>query len=89
MRVIRPAALARNRRRRPLLLALSMLASGALAAELVLLGTGATVAATGVMAIAAALGLGIGAAWLVRVDAPNRMRVGRGAARVAAGTRLR
>ena len=72
MLVIRPAALARSVRRRRLLLALSMLASGALAAELVLLGNGATVAATGVMANAAAIGLGIGTAWLVRVVSPNR-----------------
>ena len=50
-----------------------MLASGALAAELVLIGTGATIVATGVMASAAAVGLGVGAAWLVRVVAPNRM----------------
>lgn len=74
MRVIRPAALATHRRRRPLLLALSMLACGILAAELVLLGTGATIAATGVLASAAALGLGVGAAWLARVASPNRMR---------------
>lgn len=74
MRVIRPAALASNRRRRPLLLALSMLASGVLAAELVLIGTGATVAATGVLGSAAAVGLGVGAAWLARAVSPNRMR---------------
>ena len=74
MRVIRPAALASHRRRRPLLLALSMLASGTLAAELVFVGEGATVSATGVLAAAAALGLGVGAAWLVRVIATTRMR---------------
>ena len=74
MRVIRPAALASNRRRRPMLLALSMLACGVLAAELVLIGMGATVAATGVLASAAALGLGVGAAWLARLVSPNRMR---------------
>lgn len=74
MRVIRPAALASHRRRRSLVLALSMLASGVLATELVLIGMGATVAATGVMATVAALGLGIGAAWLMRVVSPNRMR---------------
>ena len=50
MRVIRPAALATDGRRRALLLALSMLASGVLAAELVLLATGATVAAAGILA---------------------------------------
>ena len=73
MRVIRPAVLAPHRHRRPLLLALSMLATGVLAAELTFLATGTTVAATGVMASAAALGLGVGAAWLARVISPNRM----------------
>ena len=72
MRVIRPAALKRQRGRRPLVLALSMLATGLLAAELALLATGTTVAATGVMASTAALGLGVGAAWLGRVISPNR-----------------
>jgi hypothetical protein len=74
MRVIRPAALTSNTRRRALLLALSMLAIGVLAAELVLVGTGATVAAIGVLASVAALGLGVGAAWLTRFVSPNRMR---------------
>ena len=74
MRVIRPAALAPHRRRRPLVLALSMLCAGVLAAELALVAGGATVAAAGIMASTAAIGLGIGFAWLVRVFAPNRMR---------------
>jgi hypothetical protein len=74
MRVIRPAALASHARRRALLLALSMLAIGVLATELVLIGTGATVAAIGLLASVAALGLGVGAAWLARVVSPNRMR---------------
>ncbi|MGQ0607953.1 MAG: hypothetical protein ACT4OQ_05780 [Chloroflexota bacterium] len=74
MRVIRPVLLARHRRRRPLLLALSMLATGLLAAELAVIGGGGAVAATGVMAMAAAVGLGIGVAWLLRIASPNRMR---------------
>jgi hypothetical protein len=74
MRVIRPAMLASHHGRRPLLLAVSMLATGVLAAELTLLGRGPTVAATGVMASAAAVGLGVGAAWLARTVAPRRMR---------------
>ncbi|HYI65583.1 MAG TPA: hypothetical protein VEW95_01520 [Candidatus Limnocylindrales bacterium] len=74
MRVIRPAALAPHRRRRALVLALSMLAIGALAFELVLVGSGATVAVIGVLASVAALGLGIGAAWLARVVSPSRMQ---------------
>jgi len=71
MRVIRPAVLARGGRRRSLLLALSMLATGLLAAELALVSAGATVAAMGVMASAAAIGLGVGVAWLRRVVSPN------------------
>lgn len=74
MRVIRPAALSSDAPRRWLLLALSMLAIGVLATELVLIGTGATVAAIGVLASVAALGLGVGAAWLARVVSPNRMQ---------------
>jgi hypothetical protein len=74
MRVIRPAALATDGRRRALLLALSTLASGVLAAELVLLASGATVAAAGILAVVAALGLGVGAARLARMMSPNRMR---------------
>lgn len=74
MRVIRPEVLASHRRRRALLLALSMLATGVLAAELAVLGTASTVTAAGVTALAAAVGLGIGAAWLARILSPNRMR---------------
>jgi hypothetical protein len=74
MRVIRPAALATDGRRRALLLALSMLASGVLAAELVLLAAGGTVAAVGILASVAALGLGVGAARLARAISPNRNR---------------
>jgi hypothetical protein len=73
MRVIRPAGLAARGRRRPLLLALSMLATGLLGVELALLASGAT-AATGVMASAGAVGLGVGAAWLLRIIRPNRRR---------------
>ncbi len=74
MRVIRPAGLSARTRRRPLLLACSMLATGLLAVELALLASGATVAATGVMASAGAIGVGIGAAWLFRTVGPNRRR---------------
>jgi hypothetical protein len=74
MRVIRPAGLAARTRRRPLLLAVTMLATGTLAVELTLLAQGEVVAATGVMAIAGAVGLGVGIAWLLRVLGPNRRR---------------
>lgn len=73
MQVIRPAGLGVHRGRRSLVLALSMLAAGVLATELALLGSGATVEATGLMASAAAIGLGVGAAWLARVVSSNRM----------------
>jgi hypothetical protein len=73
MRVIRPSALSANARRRPLLLAVSMLATGLLAVELTLLASrSASSAAIG--AAAAAIALGVGAAWLVRILRPNRSR---------------
>jgi hypothetical protein len=72
MRVIRPSALRGEGRRRALLLAATMLATGLLAAQLTLL-TPAS-AATGVLAASAALGLGIGAAWMTRTLRPNRSR---------------
>ena len=61
-----------------MLLALSMLAAGVIAVQLALLST-RTPAATGIMAGAAAIGLGIGSAWLVRVVRPNRTRALSGA----------
>jgi hypothetical protein len=73
MRVIRPSALSANARRRPLLLAGSMLATGLLAVELTLLASrSASGAAIG--AAASAIALGIGAAWLVRILRPDRSR---------------
>jgi hypothetical protein len=73
MRVIRPASRERNHRRRSALAALSMLAAGLLAAELAVLGLTPNAAATGVMASTAAIGLGVGAAWLARVRWPGRV----------------
>jgi len=73
MRVIRPEALTDAHRRRPLLLALSMLAAGVLALELAaVISTSASAAA--LMATASAIGLGVGAGWLVRVVRPDRSR---------------
>lgn len=63
MRLIRPRTARGNRR--PLLVALLMLAVGALAAGLAAR-LPATVSAAGPLALAAALGLGIGTAWLIR-----------------------
>jgi len=74
MRVIRPNALTGTARRRPMLLALSMLAVGALALELTVLAPTASTTGAAVGAAAAAIGLGIGAAWLVRVLRPDRAR---------------
>jgi hypothetical protein len=71
--VIRPARLASRERRRPLLFALSMLATGVLGIELALLPSGITTA-TGVMVSAGAIGVGIGTAWLLRIIGPNRRR---------------
>lgn len=72
MRVIRPSALDPAGRRRSLILSLSMLAAGVIAGQLTLVS--AAPAATGLMASAAALGLGVGSAWLARVIRPNRTR---------------
>lgn len=74
MRVIRPRALSGAARRRPFLLAFSMLAAGALALELTVLVRPDSTTGAAVGAAAAALGLGIGAAWLLRVLHPDRSR---------------
>lgn len=73
MRVIRPSALVAGGRRRPLRVALVMLAVGILAGQLALLGSLPS-AGAGVMAVSAALGLGIGGAWLIRARNPGRTR---------------
>jgi hypothetical protein len=73
MRVIRPRALSATARRRPLLLAVSMLATGLLALELTLLASrGPAMSALG--GATAAIALGIGLAWLLRVLRPSRSR---------------
>lgn len=75
MRVIRPMALATNERRRALVLALSMLAVGILAGLLTfVVAAGSSPVAIGLMGAAAALGLGVGSAWLVRAIHPDRTR---------------
>jgi len=72
MRVIRPASLYPGERRRQLLLAVTMFAAGLLAARMALLSPAAPL--TGAMAGASAIGLGVGAAWLVRAFRPTRAR---------------
>jgi hypothetical protein len=73
MRVIRPRALSPSARRRPMLLAVSMLIFGVLAIELTLVATTTTTGAA-IGGGTAAIALGIGAAWLVRLLRPNRSR---------------
>lgn len=73
MRVIRPEALLPGARRRPLLLAGSMLLAGLLALELAVAGIAPQVA-TGIFALAAAVAFGVGAAWLLRAVRPDRTR---------------
>jgi hypothetical protein len=75
MHVIRPAALDGQPRWRPFLLAGAMLAIGAVAGVLVLSGR-LPRGAIGLMAVAAALGIGVGLAWLVRaMRADPRRRI--------------
>jgi len=74
MRVIRPRALSTAARRRPFLLAFSMLAAGALALELTVIMRPDSTTGAALGAAAAAVGLGIGAAWLLRVIRPDRSR---------------
>lgn len=73
MRVIRPRALSATARRRPMLLAISMVVAGVLAMELTLVASTTTTGAA-IGAATAAVALGIGAAWLVRIFRPNRSR---------------
>lgn len=73
MQVIRPMTLTATARRRPMLLAASMLATGLLALELTLLASSSTTTAA-VGAGTSAVALGVGLAWLVRVVRPSRSK---------------
>jgi hypothetical protein len=73
MRVIRPRSLSSSERRRSLMLAVAMLGTGLVAGALTLLGVAGAVP-TGLLAAVAALGIGVGGAWLVRAMRPNRGR---------------
>jgi len=73
MRLIRPSALSPVQRRRSVILALSMLAVGILAGQIMVVAPPEPMA-TGMSAGAAALGLGVGSAWLLRVLRPDRTR---------------
>lgn len=72
MRVIRPRALSGSRRS-SLILAAGMLIAGLGAGALTMLGAGGPGIAA-LTAATAALGIGVGAAWLVRVLRPDRTR---------------
>jgi hypothetical protein len=71
--VIRPRAHSASERRRPLLLAASMLMTGLLALELTLVASTTTTGAA-LGAAVAAIALGVGAAWLLRTLRPSRSR---------------
>lgn len=73
MRVIRPADAGR-RRRRAIVVAAAMATTGALAAILALVAGTASTAVVGTLAVVAAIGLGVGGAWLLRIVAPGRSR---------------
>ena len=73
MRVIRPEALSATARRRPVFLAVSMVVTGVLAMQLTLVASTTTTGAA-IGAGIAAIALGVGAAWLVRILRPNRSR---------------
>jgi hypothetical protein len=73
MRVIRPQALLSEGRRRSILLATSMLAVGLLAIEVAAVGVGSAAGAA-LMGVTAAIGLGVGSAWLLRAVRPDRSR---------------
>lgn len=73
MQVIRPAVLARGRWRAHVLAA-SMVLTGLLGVEIAVLAGDRHTAATGVVASAGAIGLGVGLAWLLRLVGPKRRR---------------
>lgn len=73
MRVIRPSSLNPTERRRAVLLACSMLSAGIIALQVAMLAPPIPMT-TGVLAASAALGIGIGSAWLLRAVRPNRTR---------------
>jgi hypothetical protein len=73
MRVIRPRALSAPARRRPVLLAVSMVVTGLLAMELTVMASRTTTGAA-IGAITSAVALGVGAAMLLRILQANPSR---------------
>jgi hypothetical protein len=75
MRVIRPAGLVdRARRRRQILVAIALIALGAAAAAVLAIGAPSSAVPAALLGLAAALGIGVGAAWLVRAARPDPAR---------------
>ncbi|HEY6608766.1 MAG TPA: NERD domain-containing protein [Candidatus Limnocylindria bacterium] len=73
MRVIRPDALLTDPRRRPRRVALAMMGVGAISILLAFIGPASPVR-VGLLACTAAIGIGVGAAWMLRVIAPDHAR---------------
>jgi hypothetical protein len=75
MRVIRPAALAdRARRRRQGIAAVAMITLGVVAAALLAIRAPSTALPVALVGLVAALGIGVGVAWLVRAARPDPAR---------------
>lgn len=73
MRVIRPEALTVDRRRRPRHVALAMMGVGVISVVLAFMGPPSPVR-VGLLACTAAIGVGVGAAWLIRVLRPDQAK---------------
>lgn len=72
MRIIRPAA--KRNTTRSLVLALGMILTGAMALGLAVAAGGTRAGVVGTLGVVAALGIGIGSAWLARIAALRRPR---------------
>lgn len=73
MRVIRPEVLVRDPRRRPRQVALAMVGVGIVSIIFAFIGP-ASPTRVGLLALTAAIGIGVGSAWLWRVLRPDRAR---------------
>ncbi len=73
MHVIRPEALHHDPRRRPRMVALAMIGVGAVSILLAFIGPASPVR-VGLLACTAAIGIGVGTAWLLRVMRPDHAR---------------
>ncbi len=73
MRVIRPEALTVDQRRRPRRVALAMTAVGVVSLALAFMGPPSPIR-VGLLALMAAIGVGVGVAWLIRSARPDHAR---------------